>query len=278
MDYTEATLPPFADIEAFFEHLQCPPSTFQGQKIAKTLVYEKGLFNTADKQLFTDTVDTVNWRHALKPENTSIAAYSTDDLSYNEMHVLHITFKDDPKLQNKIKGVSSLLHRIIHYPVILVVQQQQQISISLADKLQANNDALFKIDHIYHSGWLKLSQTDGVEGAFLADFTLNNVPLANFYQLYQGLIDKILRLDVSRGTGIYVATSTEKKIEASAEQQHLSIAEKKQSIRELDALRQQLKQLKNTSKIEKQIRIKIALNIKIHSLKKQIKALEQRIF
>jgi hypothetical protein len=257
----------FENIEAFFEHMALPETSYLGRSLTSSLVSEQSGLNSDEAKLFAETVEQLIWRNALKTENTGLSEYSTAQRRYTEVHVLHVQLKANPKLQTKFKALSQLMHRIIPYPVILVLQQHHKIAISLADKLvHAANDSLV-IDHIYHTAWLNLYQRDGLEANFLRSFTLRHMPHSDFYQLYQGLISKLMCLILE----VHPSEQT------TPDGVHLSFAEKKQLMIEWAQLNQALSQVKKKIKLEKSQNQKIVLNTQAHTMKQRKEQLQQRI-
>ena len=95
--------------------------------------------------------------------------------------MIYITLKDTllenrDKYQVKLKNTANLLHVLIPYPLILLLENDDGLLISLADKgiNQADKSKLV-LRHHHTSSWLATKTLTDNELDFLNDFSLKNV-------------------------------------------------------------------------------------------------------
>ena len=121
-------------IDMVFDHLALPDSTFLGTRITKKMLIDNNELSSADKKLVTDVIQSVEWINTLKPETLNIPVYVTETVEYIEIAVIRMVLKTDGKQKGKLNKINKLLHSLIPYPVILLVKQEDELAISLADK------------------------------------------------------------------------------------------------------------------------------------------------
>ncbi|MGP9493574.1 DUF4391 domain-containing protein, partial [Psychrobacter sp. AOP7-B1-24] len=142
-------------IDKVCDHLKLPDSTFLGTRITKKMLTDNNELSSHDKKLVTDVIQSIEWRNTLKPDTVNISIYATDTVEYLEVAVIRVVLKAGKKHKDRLTNITKLLHTLIPYPVVLLVELQDELAISLADKRinQADKTKLV-IEHIYNSDWL----------------------------------------------------------------------------------------------------------------------------
>ena len=165
-----------------YENLALPDSTFLGTKVTKKMILENNDLSSSDKKLINDVIQSVEWLNTLKPETLNILTYVTETVEYIEIAVLKVSLKADPTNQGKLKSIAKLFHTLIPYPVILLLELNGDVAISLADKRinQADSSKLVT-EHFYNSQWFTVAGLEKNEKEFLKDFSLKSVSIANYY-------------------------------------------------------------------------------------------------
>ena len=91
--------------------------------------------------VFTEEVESLEWRYALKPASMAIAVYADDEREYHEIALIHVQMRQ-PK---QAARVAEIVQRCIQYPVILVLacadEAGEAVYLSLADKRINRADA-----------------------------------------------------------------------------------------------------------------------------------------
>ncbi|MGI2227721.1 DUF4391 domain-containing protein [Shewanella frigidimarina] len=300
-----------------YQHLGLPDSTFLGTRITKKMLLDSSSHNgnelsPNDKKLVTDVIQSIEWLNTLKPETLNIPVYVTDTVEYIEVAVIRVTLKLPQELGRKDKGkhksnaskkVTKLIHTLIPYPVILLLELADELLISLADKRinQADKTKLV-IEHIYNSDWLNSSSLTNAHNDFLNDFSLKNVSNLNYFELYQDFIAMLIGLETSKISGRYMnidGSSKNLSIEQGNLQsesqgytlQHDSLLEstlcltfreksnedKTALLRELAGLEAELNNIRNKIKKDTQMNTKLRLNVEARKIKQAISAITSQM-
>lgn len=274
-----------------YKHLALPDSTFLGTRITKKMILENNDLSSSDKKLVNDVIQSVEWLNTLKPETLNIPTYVTKTVEYIEIAVLKVSLKDHLINQGKlkhslIKKVAKLFHTVIPYPVILLLELNGELAISLADKRinQADNSKLV-IVNFYNSQWFTIETLKCNEKEFLNTFMLKNVSNVNYYELYQDLISLLLALKASYISGSYSTqhkksnigknepvSSRRDKVDDSGDSlfNRMSNQEKSNILKELAALEVELANIRNKLKKEVQMNEKMRLNLASKKIKNKI--------
>jgi hypothetical protein len=104
------------------------------QRIPKKLLLEQataqGLVTATDKRQVRDSLEELRWLATLKPANCAIAAFKDSTHEYLEIAILALAMRSDAKASR----LAQLIHRAIPYPVFLILEASDGLSISLAHK------------------------------------------------------------------------------------------------------------------------------------------------
>ena len=278
-------------IDKVCDHLKLPESTFLGTRITKKMLTDNNELSSHDKKLVTDVIQSIEWRNTLKPDTVNISMYVTDTVEYLEVAVIRVVLKAGKKHKDRLTNITKLLHTLIPYPVVLLVELQDDLSISLADKRinQADKTKLV-IEHIYNSDWLHPEKLSANENDFLNDFSLVNVSSLNYFELYQDLISILIGLKASRISGNYESknssiSQSDHKPEAQLNiEQNTKLAssyfseksneDKTALLQKLEGLEAELASIRNKIKKETQMNVKMRLNIEAKNIKNLISKLK----
>lgn len=277
--------------DVVYEHLALPDSTYLGTRITKKMILENSDLSSSDKKLVNEVVQSLEWVNTLKRETLNIPTYVTEMVEYTEVAVLKVTLKADDSNFGKLKNTAKLFHSLIPYPVILMIELDGKLAISLADKrINQSDSSKLVIEHYYNSQWFSVVGLKCNEKEFLNDFALKNVSSVNYYELYQDFISMLLALEVSYISGSYSTKSsrnsniTKSEIGSSQEENvghsddsisnemfnEMSNEEKSHLLKELASLEAELTNIRNKLKKEVQMNEKMRLNLTAKKLKEKI--------
>lgn len=272
-----------------YEHLALPESTFLGTRITKKMILENNDLSSSDKKLVNDVIQSVEWLNTLKPETLNIPTYVTETVEYIEVAVLKINLKADTTNRGKLKSTAKLFHTLIPYPVILLLELNGELAISLADKRinQADSSKLV-IEFFYNSQWFNVGSLKDNENEFLNDFSLKNVSSVNYYELYQDFIAKLIALETSyisytyRKNGFMDSercSSQANKVDTFDEPlfSEMSNEEKTRLLKELASLEGELSNIRSKLKKELQMSEKMRLNVQARKVKQAISAITAQL-
>lgn len=289
--------------DAVYEHLALPGSTFLGTRITKKMILENNDLSSSDKKLVNEVVQSVEWVNTLKRETLNIPTYVTEMVEYTEVAVLKVTLKADSSNLGKLKftlinKVAKLFHTLIPYPVILMIELDGKLAISLADKrINQSDSSKLVIEHYYNSQWFSVVDLKCNEQEFLNDFTLKNVSSVNYYELYQDFISMLLTLETSYISGSYSTKSSrnrsiaksecglsqEENVDNSGDSisnetfDEMSNEEKSNLLKELAFLEAELTNIRNKLKKEVQMNEKMRLNVQARKVKQAISAITSQL-
>lgn len=301
-------------IEKVCENLALPDSTFLGTRITKKMLVDSSSHNgndlsSYDKKLVTGVIQSIEWQNTLKPETLNVPIYVTDTVEYIEIAVISVVLKNVGNKKNSknkaklsssaLSKVAKLLHTLIPYPVILLLESGEELAISLADKRinQADKSKLV-IEHIYNSDWLSSTGLTENENDFLNDFSLKNVSNLNYFELYQDFISMLIGLETSKISGCYLfknnsgnnlsTDQNNSKAESQEDVQQYdtlhstSFSEKTNEdktalLKELESLEADLSRIRNKIKKETQMNTKMRLNIEAKKVKDSIGKLKRSL-
>ncbi len=243
-------------IDVLYNHMGIPDACQLGKRVFKKLFHENAQLGATDKRAFRDDIDVITWVYTLKPNTIAIAAYEDDQREYHEVAVLQV----DAKTQLRTTRIAQIIHRAIPYPVVAVFAYETTCAVSLAHKRfsQAEKGAIVA-DEFHTTQWFDLTETSGVEQAFLASLALADLPHTHFFALYSALVDRVIALDCARLTGQYsLEASTKKK------------TDRRERLAACHELEGQIDELKAEIKKEPQFNRQVELNTRIGTLNNQL--------
>lgn len=241
--------------------LGLPEATRVNQRVPKKLLAEQEVASAADRRQIQDGVDEVFWLAALKPHLIGVPAYEDAQRQYLELAVLRLRLKPGTKPGRLVE----LLHRAVPYPVLLFTSSDTGVGISLAHLRVSQNEAdKTVLDGELLSVTLPGNEPDGVPlDAFRTALALTRQPQADLYALYQGWLDTVDALDISRETGAFQPSLTREQA-----------AERHQALQRCRQLKTKLTELRARAQKERQLAQQVALNLEIKQLLVGIEALQ----
>jgi hypothetical protein len=236
--------------------LGIPPSALVEQRVPKKLLLEHGAPTAADKHQIQDGIEEIIWVAALKPTNIGVPAFEDVVRQYLEIAVLTVELRSAARPPRLIE----LIHRAIPYPLVLVVEQGESVSLSLAHKRWSQGEAgKVVIDEVRQAA-LNPDAPSTQEAAFLTSLAVSLLPSQNLFTLYDGMLARLVALEASNITGAFAPPGSPE--QASALRQGLDRHVGLQ--RDLDLLRVRAKK-------EKQINRRVELNLEIQRLEIKLK-------
>lgn len=171
--------------------LDLPTATRVDQRVPKKLFLENGAPTTADRRAITDGVEECRWVAALKPHTIGVPDYRDADREYVEIHVLRLTATPN----GKTTRLTELVHRAVPYPLLLVHEQANTLSLSAAHKRHSLSEAG---KTVLESPPVAVDISSHVLAQFQGDFAaalpLTKQPQASLYALYSGWFDTLVAM------------------------------------------------------------------------------------
>lgn len=237
------------DLPHLVAALGYPESAAVNQRIPKKMLVETGAPTAADKRAITDGIDDIHWLAALKPGTVGIPAYQDEARDYLEIAILSIKLRPEAKASR----IAELVHRAIPYPTFLMAHSLGGISISLAHKRWAQNEAGKTVldGDILEANLYSPERTDLVQ-LFVDALPLEKQPRSSLHALYQGWMDTVIALQTAFVTGIFSVSSSREQAAA----RHQALLESKR-------LQAELGRLRNLAAKERQVAKQVELNLTI---------------
>lgn len=242
------------------------------QRVPKKLLLENGAPTAADKRLINDGIEEIQWVAALKPNTIGVSDYRDDLREYLEITVLTVTLrgssdKGEAKPTNAVR-LAELVHRAVPYPVLLLLKSGQSVTLSLAHKRWAQNEA-GKI--VLDGGVVSVALPDDapsetVLSAFTQALALTSQPQTTLFALYQGWIDSVQALLAARLTGSFKTADGPEQAAA-----------RHQALQECERLELEATRLRTLAAKEKQLARQVELNLALKRVQAQLAAARQQL-
>lgn len=243
--------------------LALPPESRVDQRVPKKLLLEQGLPTVADKRAVQDGVEELLWVAALKPETIGVPAYRDEVREYLEIAVLALSLR----AQAKVGRLVELLHRAVPYPVLLVVEQGAEVSVSLAHKRHSQGEGgKVVVEEIHHSEPLRLDAPNPIQQSFLESLALSQFPSRDLFSLYQAWIDRLTALQAAQWRGAWKVPETPEQAAAL-----------RGSLEACTRIQRELASIRARAAKESQMNRRVALNLEIRRLETELKALQQTL-
>jgi len=249
--------------EAVIASLRLPPESRVDQRVPKKLLLEQGLPTAADKRAVQEGVEELLWVAALKPETIGVPAYRDEAREYLEIAVLTLSLRAEAKVSRLVE----LLHRAVPYPVVLVVGQGAEVSLSLAHKRHSQGEGgKVVVEEIHHSEPLSLEASDPVQQSFLESLALSQVASRDLFSLYQAWIDRLTALHAAQWRGAWKVPETPEQAAAL-----------RGSLEACTRIQRELASIRARAAKERQMNRRVALNLEIRRLETELKILQQTL-
>ena len=180
--------------------LAIPNEALVDQRVPKKLLLEQGAPTAADKRQIQDGIEEITWVAALKPTNVGVPAFQDAVREYLEIAILTVAMRSTAKQPRLIE----LIHRAIPYPVVLVSEHRNAITLSLAHKRRSQGEMGKVVIEDIRQVALTPDILSSEESAFIASLAVSRLPARDLFALYDGLLERLAALEAARITGMFV--------------------------------------------------------------------------
>lgn len=234
----------------FLEFLGLPPGVRVDRVVPKKLLIENGSPTAADRKAISAGIEKIHWLAALKPSGIGVPEYRDDTRQYVEIAIVAMTVRPGAKLTR----LSQLLHRAIPYPVLLSVQAESTLQVSVAEKRFSERQAEKFVLESDVVGATLPNKTEVHEA-----FNLSAQPKDNLRALYLGWRSVIEAVQASAITGRFVLLSAAEKRSV-----------RRQAIDRHDFLVAEIASLRKLAVKERQMARRVELNLQIEQLQSEL--------
>lgn len=191
--------------------LYLPAATRVDQRVPKKLFLENSAPTAADRRAITEGVEECRWVAALKPHTIGVPDYRDTNREYVELHVLRLTAASDAKTTR----LTELVHRAVPYPMLLVHEQGNLLTLSAAHKRYSLGEAG---KTVLESAPVAVDVSGDAFARFRGDFAaalpLTKQPQSSLYALYSGWLDTLVALLAAGRSGQFRMCDTRAAAEA----------------------------------------------------------------
>jgi hypothetical protein len=217
--------------------LQLPSSTLVNRKIPKSKFYEKLQTNHRLKELFTQQVESIVWKHKLSKE--TIRLEPKDDIE--EIQMFEIYLKQKSYYQEILRSMD----KAIPYPILHVLIHNGWAKFAIAYKERNQNDEnRFVVHSYYESEWQPVDQIQ-----------FNCIQGLDLKAVYENIIRNLLAIKAKPDTELAVAL------------------ERKAHI---DKLTKECQRLESKIRSEKQFNRKVQMNMELQRKQKELNQLLEK--
>lgn len=213
---------------------QLPSSTLVNRKIPKNKFYEKLHANQHLKELFTEQVESIIWKHKLSKE--TIRLDPKDDIE--EIQIFEIHLKEQTYSLDLLRSID----KAIPYPILHVLMYEDQAKLAMAYKERNQTNENRSVVRSYH-------ETDW---QLVESIELNIFQGLDLKAVYENIIRQLIPIKMKP------------EIELSA------VLERQAQI---DKLTQECQRLESKIRAEKQFNRKVELNMELQRKKKELNRL-----
>jgi len=253
-------------VQGLIAALHLPGSCRVEQRVPKKLLVENGAPTASDKRLINDIIEEIQWLAALKPNTIGVPEHRDDVREYLEIAILSVTLKANDDKPVKAARLAELLHRAIPYPMLLLLNSEKALMLSLAHKRWAQNEAgKVVLDGSVVEVALSGESPD-IETAFMQALALGRQPQATLYTFYQGWVDTVQSLLAAKLTGTFTATATPEQAIA-----------RRVALQDYQRLEAETARLRSLAAKEKQVARRVAMNLELQRLQRELEAANQQL-
>ncbi len=244
------------DIQTLFNALGLPPASYIDMRVPKKVLVEQIAPTTADKRVIQDGIDELQWRATCKASTVGVPAFTSEERDYLEIAVLSCAFRAGAKTTRLVE----VIHRGIPYPVLLISSHGAGITLSMAHKRHAQNEAgKVVVERIVAAS---LPPSRGISLAhFLGRIPLAMQPKRDLFSLYEGWLTCLEALNAARISGSFSVLTDE----AAIQRRRAALDFQIRQSREIAGLRARASR-------EKQLNRKVELNLQIQRLEAELAA------
>jgi hypothetical protein len=249
--------------EALVAALEVPAAARVDQRVPKKALVEHGAPTAADKRRINEGVEEVLWFAALKPTTIGVPAFRDPNRDYLEVAVLRA------RLRAEAQGdrLTTLIHRAIPYPLILIATQGDALTVSLGHKRHSQSEAGATVldgDLLVASPDAGQHPTVGEE--FVSAMALVRQPRTDLLVLYQGWMDTVTALRAAQVTGVFAVASSPE-----------MAAARRMALAECERLEAQMAGLRAAATKERQVARQVELNLEIKRVEAEHSAARARL-
>jgi len=186
--------------------IEVPRNCIVDMVIPKKDVFEAGDLKSKDKKIFTDIVKQIKWCYKFSEDNIRVQKYIDRERKYHEVELFNVNLKYENvhkigpgkfKEDDKIDRVANILMRFIPYPLILIIQYEDELKFYGAHirDSKADYNKIVIEDKILSTNWMNMDKLNEIEENFISKIQIDNLERTNFYNFYNTYFEAIIQHD-----------------------------------------------------------------------------------
>ena len=243
--------------------LQIPERCLLNKKITKVFFKRNFDLTSSEKVLLDDfnIVTGIEWLARINPANANIVRYQDEQYLFEEVQIISVQSNDLNFERNHIR-IAELLQKYIPYPIVLCIWYGDVFVLNTCDKKVNQNDRLKRIiEKRYTSEVISKNAITENHQQFLKSLAFAEMDKTNLKTYYDSYTKLLIALQSSSLSGVFIPRSNSRtKIDMDR-------------LEKIELLRKEIIGLQNELKIETQLSNKVAINIHIKDIEKQLEAL-----
>lgn len=254
--------------QRLIDALDLPSSSRVDQRVPKKLLLENASPTPADKRQINDNIEEIQWVAAIKPNTVGIPDYRDDVREYLEIAVISVTQRTTNSNPTKVSRIHELMHRAVPYPVVLLLKSNPTVTLSLAHKRWAQNEA-GKV--VLDDGMVMVAMSEGapsetILSEFIKSLSLAIQPKSTMFGLYQGWMDSVVALLAAKMTGTFKTANSPEQASA-----------RRQALQDCAQLTIEVARLQTQATKEKQVARQVELNLALKYVQSRLTASRRQL-
>jgi len=234
--------------------IQFPEKGRVDKKIFKKAMYDNVVLSRKQKELIKNETSDIYWHYVLKPDTINISIFKNDDFDYEEIQIIGVSLKTDKRKD----AVAEIIQKCIPYPVILIMEHEDRISVSVASKrINKTDTSKSVIDEEFITDWVSNGRANKAK-AFINSLQLENLSFPNLFKFYSDFADRVKLFCACEHKDNYIYENKSKTAKA-----YKLFRKIKELEEEKTALRRQIKKETDFAK-------KVVLNVRIKKIENKI--------
>ncbi len=247
--------------------LNLPPTCLINQKLPKTFFKRNFDLTLSERKLLDDfsIIQQMEIVASINIETANISAYKDETVTYEEINIIAIQTTNEQFERQKNKIVE-LVQKYIPNPLILMIYDNQQMILNIAEKRINSNDTTKRvIEKLYTTTNITLPFDRTKHQDFIQSLGFEKANKLNLKNYYQHFIQCFIGLQTAQINGTFVARPYQRSKEDAL------------ILEEIEVLKETIFTLENQAKKETQVVEMVQLNTKIQELRKQIENYQSKL-
>lgn len=238
-----------------------PDRAIISKKISKAFFIRNFELSSADKKVLNEIV-IMDWLASIKPSNSNIPLVHSGIYIFEEIQVMSCTLTGN-LLKGTIDRVTNLFQKHIPYPIVLVIENEDEFVLTVCDKkINQVDKSRRTIEAFINSPTISKLYKNDITNAFFKGLDFAVLDKNNLETLYKSYTGAIVQFQTATVTGSFIKRS---------------IARTEDDLKHLETIQKIEKEiitLSNQIKKETQLNTRVSLNVEIQKKRKEISTIK----